>query len=78
VADGDIRRRLLSQKEGALDDRADELMTAKPATIEADALAVECLEAFESHPKKIGEMPVLEGGKVVGLIMLKDLIRLGL
>lgn len=78
VADGDIRRRLLAEREGALDDRADQLMTPNPATIEADALAVECLEAFESHPKKIGEMPVLEGGRVVGLVMLKDLVRLGL
>lgn len=78
VADGDIRRRLLSQKEGALDDRAAELMTPNPATIEAAALAVECLEAFENHPKKIGEMPVVENGKVVGLVMLKDLVRLGL
>jgi arabinose-5-phosphate isomerase len=78
VADGDIRRRLLAEREGAMDDRAEQLMTANPATIEADALAVECLEAFESHPRKIGEMPVVDGGKVVGLVMLKDLVRLGL
>lgn len=78
VADGDVRRRLLEAKEGALDDVAEDLMTANPATIEADALAVECLEAFETGPKKIGEMPVLENERVVGLVMLKDLIRLGL
>jgi arabinose-5-phosphate isomerase len=78
VADGDIRRRLLAERESALDDSAADLMTPNPATIEADALAVECLEAFESHPKKIGEMPVLENDKVVGLVMLKDLVRLGL
>jgi arabinose-5-phosphate isomerase len=78
VADGDIRRRLLAERAGALDDTAQELMTANPTTISADALAVECLEAFENHPKKIGEMPVLEDGKAVGLVMLKDLIRLGL
>ena len=53
-------------------------MTVNPATVQADALAVECLEAFESHPKKIGEMPVLENDKIVGLVMLKDLVRLGL
>jgi len=78
VADGDIRRRLLEAKEGALDDVAEDLMTSNPATIGADALAVECLEAFESGAKKIGEMPVLENKRVVGLVMLKDLIRLGL
>ncbi|MDQ2986368.1 MAG: KpsF/GutQ family sugar-phosphate isomerase [Armatimonadota bacterium] len=78
VADGDIRRRLLSEKEGALTDRAEELMTVNPASTEADALAIECLEAFENHPKKIGEMPVLEEGRVVGMVMLKDLIRLGI
>ena len=78
VADGDIRRRLLAEKEGALDDRAEELMTPNPSTVEADSLAIECLEAFESHPKKIGEMPVVDKGKVVGIVMLKDLVRLGL
>lgn len=78
VADGDIRRRLLSEKEGALTERAEELMTVNPASTEADALAIECLEAFENHPKKIGEMPVLEEGRVVGMVMLKDLIRLGI
>jgi arabinose-5-phosphate isomerase len=78
VADGDVRRRLLEAKEGALDDVAEDLMTTNPATIEADALAVECLELFESGSKKIGEMPVLENKRVVGLVMLKDLIRLGL
>ncbi len=78
VADGDVRRRLVEAKEGALDNVAEDLMTPNPATIEADALAVECLEAFETSPKKIGEMPVLENECVVGLVMLKDLIRLGL
>jgi arabinose-5-phosphate isomerase len=78
VADGDIRRRLLAEQEGALNDTAEELMTPNPATIDADELAIECLETFENHPKKIGELPVLDGGKVVGLVMLKDLIRFGL
>lgn len=78
VADGDVRRRLLEAKEGVLDDTAEDLMTTNPATIEADALAVECLEAFENNPRKIGEMPVIENNRVVGLVMLKDLVRLGL
>jgi len=78
VADGDIRRRLLEAKEGALDDVAQDLMTPNPATIQADSLAVDCLEAFESGAKKIGEMPVIENNRVVGIVMLKDLIRLGL
>jgi len=33
---------------------------------------------FQNFPVKIGEMPVVSDGKVVGLLMLKDLLRSGI
>lgn len=78
ITDGDVRRRLETVGQEAFAFTAKELMTEHPSTLEADALAVEALELFESIPAKIGEIPVLENGKVVGLVMLKDLVRLGL
>lgn len=78
ITDGDVRRKLESSGEAAFASSAMELMSTNPQTVDADSLAVEALELFESLPRKIGEMPVVEGERVVGLVMLKDLVRLGL
>jgi len=77
VTEGDMRRWIIAN-DGRVEGTAQEAMTVNPATIEPDLLAVEGLEAFQNFPKPIGEMPVIEGGKVVGLLMLKDLLRAGL
>jgi signal-transduction protein with cAMP-binding, CBS, and nucleotidyltransferase domain len=53
-------------------------MTPDPVSVEASMPAIEALELFESSERKVGEFPVTEDGRVVGIIMLKDLIRLGL
>lgn len=78
ITDGDVRRYLSNNPAAFLDASADQVMTKTPKTVPADMLAVEALEIFESLPQKIGEMPVLDGDRVVGLVMLKDLVRLGL
>lgn len=77
ISDGDLRRHFISS-ERPFDATAGDLMNAKVATIDSELLAIEALEAFQNHPKKIGEMPVLADGKPVGLIMLKDLLRSGI
>lgn len=77
IADGDLRRHLQASK-GNLEERASELMSAGASTIEPDLLAVEALEAFQNLPKKIGEMPVVREGRLLGLLMLKDLVRSGI
>ncbi len=81
ISDGDVRRHLVAagqNGEDALTARAEDLMTRDPHTVPADMPAVEVLEIFESLPQKIGELPVLQDGDVVGIVMLKDLVRLGL
>lgn len=77
VSDGDLRRYLMDH-EGDLRAEVGTIMVRQPSTIEPDLLAVEALEAFRNHPKKIGELPVVESGRVVGLLMLKDLPRAGI
>lgn len=77
ISDGDLRRHFLDSTD-PLSAKAKDLMSTGVATIESDFLAVEALEAFQNFPKKIGEMPVLEAGKVVGMLMLKDLLRAGI
>jgi arabinose-5-phosphate isomerase len=53
-------------------------MTKSPSSIEPDLLAIEALEVFQNSSAKIGEMPVVKNGKVLGLLMLKDLLRSGI
>jgi len=78
VTDGDIRRRLL-QDETALRRPVAEAMTRNPMVITGNPLAIEVLERFHRTPKKIGDLPVLdEAGKPIGIIVLKDLLRVGI
>ena len=76
ISDGDLRRYVATERR--LEAKASEFMTKSVTTIEPDLLAAEAFEVFQNLPKKIGEMPVVEEGKVVGLIMLKDLLRSGI
>ena len=77
VTEGDLRRHLLKTPIN-IEATANEFMTKNPGTIEPDLLAIEALEVFQNYPVKIGELPVLKSGKVVGLLMLKDLMRSGI
>ncbi len=79
ISDGDLRRHMI-QEEDPFKGTAWEIMTITATTITPDLLAVEALEVFQNVPlpKKIGEIPVVEDRKVVGLLMLKDLMRSGI
>jgi arabinose-5-phosphate isomerase len=77
VTEGDLRRHLLKQPI-QIEASTKEFMTVKPSTIEPELLAMEALEVFQNSPFKIGEMPVVKNGKVLGLLMLKDLLRSGI
>jgi len=77
ITDGDLRRHF-ENNANPRDAVAQDLMSKSPATIEPGMLAFEALEAFQNYPRKIGEMPVVDGGKVVGLLMVKDLLRTGI
>lgn len=83
ISDGDLRRHLGNG--GDIHVRAVELMTAGVSTIDPDLLAIDAFEVFQNMPKKpnqrtagIGEMPVVRDGKLLGLLMLKDLVRSGI
>lgn len=77
ISDGDLRRHFMNAP-NPFEADAGSLMTRGVATMEPDLLAVEALEAFQNHPRKIGDMPVVEDGRLVGLLMLKDLLRAGI
>lgn len=77
ITEGDIRRQLLKQPI-EIHAKAEEFMNTSPSTIEPDLLAIEALEVFQNSASKIGEMPVVKNEKVLGLLMLKDLLRSGI
>lgn len=71
ITDGDLRRHmdhLLSQK-------AEEVMTKNPATVEPNTLAVQALDIM--NRKSITALFVLDNGKPVGLIHIHDILRAG-
>ena len=77
VTDGDIRRAILKD-EKALSHSVNDIMTREPRTIAPDRLATEGLRAMEYKGKLIGEIAVVEHGRPVGVLMLKDLVSVGL
>lgn len=80
VTDGDLRRIIASADRPAMGDvRQDSLtehMCLQPRTIDLDALAAEALRLMETHGITI--LPVVESGKLEGVVHLHDLIRAGL
>lgn len=78
ISDGDLRRHFSAGHSAPFSLTAAELMTTSPATIEPTILAVEALEFFQNYVRLIGEVPVLEDDRLVGLLILKDLLRSGL
>ncbi len=75
ITDGDLRRML--EKSSVTDGlKATAIMTVKPKTIAADALAVEALDLMRTHD--ITQLVVTGGNKYLGFIHLHDLIREGI
>jgi len=80
VTDGDLRRLIDSSSADSLgnfwNESVSERMSKAPRTIDRTALAAEALRIMESH--EITILPVCDSGKLVGVVHLHDLIRVGL
>ena len=82
IADGDIRRHLLHDRD-VLSRPAAAVMTRRPGVVAAHLLAVEGLRLLEEfHPQpgsRVGEAPVVDDdGRPLGMLMLKDLVKAGI
>ena len=75
VTDGDIRRYLLNCEQG-MAHQAKQAMTRNPKTTTPETLAAEAMRTMQDY--QIGEMPVVTGGRPVGMLNLKDLLRAGI
>lgn len=75
ITDGDLRR-ALKHKDRFFQLTAGEVMTAKPVTISADALAYDALEKMEKRTSQIKELPVVDSQlRVLGLVRIHDLVK---
>lgn len=77
VTESNLRKYFLDHG-GGMSGMVSEMLNTDPLTIEPALLAVEALEVFQNYAVKIGEIPVVENGKAVGLLVLKDLLRSGI
>ena len=78
LTDGDVRRGLEKGHE-MLGYPVEKIMTANPAVISPERLAVYALNLMENHqPRPITVLPVVDDqGKILGLVHLTDLLRQG-
>lgn len=72
ITDGDLRRHLVN---GLLSRSVDEVMSARPKTVEPGVMAAQALEMMNSA--KISALFVTEAGKPVGILHMHDLLREG-
>jgi len=74
ITDGDLRRALRTTDD-IRDVKAGDLMTTRPVTVSADATLQDALRLMEDRPSQISVLPVVEGGRCIGLVRLHDLYR---
>lgn len=73
VSERDIVRELGIRGQGCLNDTVDNIMTAKLITCTRDDSAVGVLEKMTAG--RFRHMPVVEGGKMMGLISIGDVVK---
>lgn len=77
--DGDLRRSLQNQGSQVLEKRMGDLMTSRALTIERGKLAWEAMKLMQKDPKKfVMTLPVVDQGKVVGILRMHDLVQAGI
>ena len=78
-SDGDLRRAIHSQGEKALQAQMETLMTLSPRTTNSDQFAIDALHQMEEDSSRlITVLPVLQNGKIAGLLRMHDIIQSGL
>ena len=77
--DGDLRRAIERGGKEALQKPLSQVMTKAAVTVGADVLVVEAMRRMEADPQRlITVLPVVETGRVVGLLRMHDIIQAGL
>ncbi|MCC6868354.1 MAG: KpsF/GutQ family sugar-phosphate isomerase [Burkholderiales bacterium] len=74
LTDGDLRR-CLARVHDIAAVRVADVMTRTPRTVRGDALAIDCVEVMEAHPKVTLLLVVDDDRRLVGALHLHDLFK---
>ena len=79
ITDGDLRRTLQRHPpEAWASVQASAMATTDPISVTPGTLAAEALRVMESNPSQaLSVLPVIDGGELVGLLRLHDLVQAG-
>ena len=79
ITDGDLRRTLQRHPpEAWASMQASAMATTDPISVTPDTLAAEALRVMERNPAQaLSVLPVIDGGELVGLLRLHDLVQAG-
>ena len=73
LSERDYTRAVVVQGLAAKDTRVHEIMTARPVCVAPEQTVEECMALMTD--KRVRHLPVIEQGKVVGLISIGDAVR---
>ncbi len=73
VTERDYARKVVLQDRSSKATRVEEIMTAKVRYVEPSQSTDECMALMTEH--RMRHLPVLDGGKLVGLISIGDLVK---
>lgn len=74
LTDGDIRQLLQNHATKFFDLSVSDVMNTKPLSIPAEFMAVEALKFMEDRKRPLNVVPILDDGKVLGIVRLHDLL----
>lgn len=77
--DGDLRRALQSKGSVVLEEKMKAVMNPAPSSLSPDTMAWDALKHMQKDPHKwVMVVPVLEEGKIVGILRMHDIVKAGI
>jgi len=73
ISERDYTRKVILKGKSSKDTPVRDIMTQKPVTVQPGDSVSECMHLMTE--KRVRHLPVMDGGKMVGLLSIGDLVR---